>query len=166
MPIVDRTSTFTRHRARFRYRYKYTFNDGRIVEKGPCTVNTQAEGDALMPTLEPGVLLNEQGRDAEDAERNDRGIVARGEAQPRQIARQYLHRAMVEDDPLVALNKFKQAEAFFSRKGWNPPQIRSQMGLTTEQWSKMTTRSAFLRSHEATLVAYRNILADDTVRED
>jgi len=159
MPIVSREITdLTGHGERFRMRCQYVFDDDRVVDRYAGHVNSPAEADQLLIDLEPQVLAAEQARDSEEAERNDRDITARGQASLRQIARQYLRRAMEEPDPFISLKKLQRVNTFFTAQGWSQAQIKSRLDLTDTQWSKMVSKFIYLTSKEQILIDHQAVL--------
>lgn len=161
MPIISRTHTTTKHRAGLRARFEYTFSD-RVATRGPCSgLKSDEEVLAKRAEFESEVLAVAQENDATKAEREGGTIKDSGEATKAQVARQYVRKAMDETDPFIALGKLKKAQAFFSGQGWSPAQIRTRLGLTSEQWGKITTRLNYLKSNEQVLIDYQAVLAGD-----
>ncbi len=167
MPVVSREiSHSSPHSQRLRIRLAYTFDGGRVITRGPMFVADQAAADARLLALEPDVLASVQAQDAEAVELSDSSITDTAEASRQQIARQYLHRAMQEDDPYIALNKIRKAQTFFQAQGWTVSQIKLQLNISDALWDKITARYSYLQSVEQTLIDYQAILVDDTERDD
>lgn len=163
MPIVKSEYTTTEHRDGLRARYVCTLTDGHVSEPSPSGgLADEAAVLTKQAEVEAEVIESAQERDAVKTEYEDGDISDSGEASQVQVARQYLRRAMGEEDPLLALRKLEKVQSFFAAEGWTPAQIRTRLNITSRQWTEITTRLSYLKANEQVLIDYKAVLAGDT----
>jgi len=158
---------FTRHKGGNRAAVEYTFASGHIEPKRISNAGVD-ESAALTAAINniPNVEGSISGLDAEKAEHNDSDIVATGEASMQQVARQYLKRAMREDDPIIAFSKLDKFNTFRNNQGWTAAQVKAQLNLNDDQWNKITTRYSYLLASQQVLIDYQTVVSGDTVRDE
>jgi len=164
VPIVSKQIiSSSQQGSRLRVRLMYVFSDGREVTLSGIYVNDQDAADQKLIDLESIVLFKTQELDAEKSEDQDSAIVDTGEASQKQIAKQYLIRAMQEKDPFISLNKLTKVLNFITNQGWTPTQIKTALNLTNDEWDKITTRYNYLKSVEAALINYQDIINSEVM---
>lgn len=163
MAIISKIiSEITPHLDRFRVRLKYTFTDGRIINIGPFFVQSQNDAEQVLIDRESNVLSSMQDTDAESAVDNDLDINQSGEASNKQVARQYLKRAMQNEDPNIAYLKLKKAQDYFILQGWSDAQIKSNLNITDIQWSTIVIRYQYLCNNLTAMQDFQDVLSSDT----
>ena len=102
MSIIQRAITdLSPHSGGFRARFSYTFDDGRVVSRGPSFVSSEEDANAKMLSIEPSVTLYMQNKDAENAIESDISNTHRT-ASDKQVKLAWLEKG------------FRQAEAYKS----------------------------------------------------
>lgn len=153
----------TQQGERLRVSLQYDFSSGLPAILNGIYVSDQSEADQKLIDVEPTVLIKRQESDAEAAEEGGDNIEATGEAGLNQIARQYLKRAMNEVDPYISLIKLKRANNKFTELGWTNGQIKSELGLTDNQWNLIKARYQYLGGVEAILIAYQDVINSEVM---
>jgi hypothetical protein len=155
------------HTGKFRGRFKYTFDDGREVFRRHINLdNDTTAATTAMGDLADSAFKEIERIDLNEAIEQDLPIAAYKEASLLKVARQYIKKAMAEDDPYVSYLKLKKANDYIIAQGWTNAQVKSQLNLTEAQWSAIKDRYLYLSGNSANLVSHDTIKAGDTIREN
>ena len=164
MPIIDRRIyRSTPHSGRLKVKFRYTFTDDHIEQAGPLFVADQAAAEAKLLSTEAHILKRVQDRHARNAVDNDRDVAVSGEASLKQVAKQYLIAFMQEQDRVIALRHIKKIMQFITVQGWTAAQVKGQLNITDEQWTRIVARRDYLLANEQLIADSANLESGDLV---
>tara|TARA_R110000737_G_scaffold161242_1_gene189096 strand:+ start:538 stop:1029 length:492 start_codon:yes stop_codon:yes gene_type:complete len=138
------TSQLSGHGSGYRARFIITLADGREIHRGPIPVANQAAADARAITLEADVIVSIIERDTEEAVDRDNAIVVYRSATAKQIARQFLKRAFLTNDPIKSYRRLKKFNDYRTARGWTVAQTKSQLNINDAQWSRLVAKWVYL----------------------
>ena len=169
MPVVNtEIVNFTLHRGGNRAVAEYTFASGHTERKRISNAGIDEAAALVKATnIVSGAEDSVANLDAEKAEYNNLPIEdPAGESTLQQRARQYLKRAMAEDNPIIAFSKLDRFNTFRTNQGWTVAQVKAQLNLTDPQWAAISARYGYLDVNKLTLINYQAVVDGDTIRGD
>lgn len=159
--VSSETIETTQHRSGARARYRYTFDNGRVVNLGPCFLQSLDDVESIRISLESKALSIAKRKDAEPILRSDSSVSAIGEATKRDVARQFLEKAMKETDTSKAYLKLKRFNEFRVSEGYTVAQVKAALNITDSQWDKIIARWTHLNGNSSAIEAYIAIAGND-----
>jgi len=124
--------------------------DRRIRNAG----NNEAAALAKANEMITDVDLSIQQRDAERAGNENADIAASGTATKKQVAIRRIKSFVEEKNPIAALRKIRKIVSFIVAEGWTAAQIKTQLNITSAQWSVITAKRDYLLANQVTIDAF------------
>lgn len=161
MLTSSETLSLSKHRNGARAHFRYVFDTGHEIILGPIFLDSAASATTKRAELEADAIRIAVRRDTSAATENFDDVSARGEATIQDVAKRYIWKAMADNISWSAYRKLKKFYDYALIQGWTPSQIKSQLGITDDEWQSISTRWQYLSTNSAALDAYRIIESGD-----